>query len=83
MSNLNMTIQKVQAVIMQVHTGGQRPVRLDDVVQSLRTKRAYAVASIDPETGRPTLWRHGHRRIRNANPARYRIIERGPACESA
>ena len=76
MSNLNMTIQKVQAALMQVCGGGQRPVQVDDAVQSLNTRRCYAVASINPETGRPNLCKHGHRPIHNANPAKYRIIER-------
>ena len=64
---------------MRTQRGTERAVRVDDAVQSLRTKRAYAVQSIDPETGRPTLHCKGHRRIRNADPKRYRIIERGPA----
>jgi hypothetical protein len=61
---------------MQTNIGTERPVEVDDAVQSLNTKRCYAVESINPETGRPNLWAHGHRPIRNANPKRYRIIER-------
>lgn len=71
MSNLNM-----KPVTMQTDKGTERPVEVDDAVQSLSTKRGYAVISINPETGRPNLWRHGHRRIYNANPAKYRILER-------
>jgi len=61
---------------MQTHKGAQRPVQLHDLVQSLKTKSTYSVVFINPDTGRPNLWAHGHRRIRNANPERYRIIER-------
>ena len=71
MSNLN-----IQSSVMQTDKGTERPVQVDDAVQSLNTKRAYAVTSVNPETGRPNLWKHGHPRIRNADPAKYRIIER-------
>ena len=71
MSNLNM-----QSSVMQTNIGTERPVEVDDAVQSLNTRRAYAVASINPETGRPNLCKHGHSPIRNADPSKYRIIER-------
>lgn len=71
MSNLN-----TQSVTMQTNQGTERPVEDGDAVQSLNTKRCYAVVSINPETGRPNLWKHGWPRICNANPDRYRIIER-------
>ena len=63
-------------VRMQTDKGTERPVEVNDAVQSLETRRGYAVFSINPETGRPNLWRHGHRRIYNANPEKYRILER-------
>lgn len=74
--DLNMTIQKTQPAIMKTQLGTERPVRLHDAVQSLTTWRAYAVVSINTETGRPNLYLKGHRRIRNADPKRYRILER-------
>jgi len=61
---------------MKTHKDTERPVELHDCVQSLKTKSTYSVVFINPDTGRPNLWAHGHRRIRNANPKRYRIIER-------
>ena len=70
MSNLN-----IQSSVMQTNREAERPVRLDDAVQSLGTRRVYAVTSIN-SNGRPNLWKHGHPRIRNADPAKYRIIER-------